>query len=61
MEVDDSFEALLALFGLYYCLNYQYSPHVYKALQFVQLYILQLSVPKVAEAVKELALYLKTY
>ena len=58
LEVSTVVEGVAALFVIYYCLNYAYSPHVGKALQYIQRYWLSIRKPDVQDAVKELALYM---
>ena len=51
-------KAALCLIAVYYCLNYEYSPHVQRPLQFLPRYFLKIQNPGVNDSVKELALML---
>ena len=59
LEVNLVHQVLIALFGLYYSMNYEYSAHVSKPFQFLQEYWLKIPCRGISDSAKELSLYLK--
>nr|CAB3263173.1 uncharacterized protein LOC104265813 [Phallusia mammillata] len=59
MQVDSIVQGVVALLSYYYAINYEYCPHVCKALQFVQYFWLEIKKPPIVDSVKELAMKLE--
>ena len=60
MEVEGCAKAVTALVGLYFVLNYEYSPHVAKVLEFLQHFFVKIASPAdISHSVRELALYMQ--
>ena len=57
MEVDDVLKGLSSLMSYRNVMNYTYSPHANKALQFPQKYLFNIEKPEVNDSVRELSIY----
>ena len=59
LEVNLVHQALIALFALHSSMNYEYSAHVFKPLQFLQQYWLKIPCQGMSDSAKELSFNLK--